>query len=64
MNLPTRADYERETAYGKGYLCYTFAEHPGSQVPKRCPYEKGTKAYLDFMRGVRQAVLDAQDSEE
>jgi hypothetical protein len=62
--IPTRAAYDRATPYAKGYMCYTYAEHPNSEIPRRCPYVDGTEGYLEFYRGVQQAVLDAQDSEE
>jgi hypothetical protein len=64
VKTPTRQDYDRASPRGKGYLCYTFAEHPGSQIPRRCPYAKGTEERAEFQRGEQQAMLDAQDSEE
>lgn len=62
--LPTRADYDKESPRGKGYMTYMFAEWPGSEIPKGCPYKVGTKEYEQWCEGQNAAVLHAQDSEE
>jgi len=61
---PIRADYDAASPRGKGYLEYTYSAWPNSEVPKGCPFEKGTTDYLEFHRGQQEAVLAAQDSEE
>lgn len=62
--LPTRADYDAASPRGKGYLSYTFAEWPGSKIPKTCPFKVGTREHQQWCDGQNAAVLDAQDSEE
>lgn len=61
---PTRADYDSASPRGKGYLEYTYSAWPNSEIPKGCPFEKGTKERTEFEAGQQAAVLAAQDSEE
>jgi hypothetical protein len=63
-NPPTRADYDAATPRGKGFLEYTYSEWPGSEVPKGCPFEPGTKEQAEFLSGQDAAMLAAQDSDE
>ena len=63
-NIPTKSQYDAASPWMKGYMSYMYAEHPGSTIPKTCPFEKGTQNVRDFERGQAAAVLDAQDSEE
>lgn len=62
--LPTRADYDKASPRGKGYLQYMWAEWPRSTIPKQCPFKVGTPEYAEYCRGQEAAMLDAQDSEE
>lgn len=57
-------DWDKATAFGKGYLSYTYSEWPGSTIPKKNPFQVGSRDYADFNRGSDVAMLDAQDSEE
>lgn len=63
-NPPTLADYEAASPRAKGYMSYMYAEWPGSEIPKRCPFKVGTKEYKQYCDGQNAAMLAAQDSEE
>jgi hypothetical protein len=61
---PTRANYDSASPRGKGFLEYTYSSWPNSEIPKGCPFAKGTPEHEQFQRGQDAAVLAAQDSEE
>lgn len=49
----------------QGYVLYMQASWPGSELAgQSCPYREGSPEHEQWKRGERQAVLDAQDSEE
>lgn len=62
--LPTRAEWDGASPYTQGYISYTYAAHPGSEIPEASPYGAGTPEHAEFERGQQAAVLAAQDSEE
>lgn len=60
---PTRSEFDAATPLEKGWLAYTWAQHPNSDIPEECPYPEGSQERADYMAGKAVAVLDAQDSE-
>lgn len=63
-DLPTLAQYEKATPYVKGFLSYTFSQWPGSTIPEKNPFDRGTVEASQFADGVHAATIAAQDSEE
>jgi hypothetical protein len=61
--MPTKTEYDKATPYVKGFMSYMFAKHPGSHIPERCPFKRGTKEWDEFQCGQMAGVLEAQDSE-
>lgn len=61
---PTRAEWDAASPYAQGYISYTYAAHPGSDIPADSPYSAGTPDHAEFERGQQAAVLAAQGSEE
>ena len=62
--IPTLDDWKAAPPAQRGYLTYMYADWPGSTIPKENPYPFGTENHEQFERGVRQAVLVAQDDDE
>lgn len=63
--LITLAEWQTLTPRQRGYVQYWQGEQPGSQLKDEVnPYEAGSKQWEDYEAGQREAVLDAQDSEE
>ena len=61
ITLPTRANYDAETPYGKGYLAYTFAAWPDSEIPEESPFQSGTVEQAEYERGLLRACIAAQE---
>lgn len=64
MKLLTADEYARLTPKQQGYATYMQAEIKGSRIPKKCPYEKGSRNADQFGEGQFIGVLEAQEGEE
>lgn len=62
--LPTKAEYDKTDPYEKGFMAYTYAKWPGSEIPEANPFERRTIEAKKFDDGVFAAMICAQDSEE
>jgi hypothetical protein len=62
----TLENFNKLSAYEKGYIIYMQAEHPGSELKdhQENPYPKSTREWEWFNDGQTRAMLEAQDSEE
>lgn len=56
--------YEVGTPFEKGCISYYYGEKFKPHIPLDNPYKKGTKKYIDWIRGANKAALLAQDDEE
>ena len=64
MRLMTRKEYNALTPEAKGYVSYMQAAWPGSKVPEKCPYPKGSSEHKMWTEGNFKAMLSVQDAEE
>lgn len=64
QKLTTPEAYNKMTPWQQGYVTYMEAAHPGSQIPKKCPYERGTKERERWDEGAQHTVLIAQDCDD
>ena len=62
--LPTKAEYDAAEPFAKGFMSYTFSAWPGSEIPARNPFKRGTAEAARFADGVHSATICAQDGEE
>jgi len=58
----TRKDYDALSPFGRGYVMYMQAEW-NKEIPKRCPYKRGTKQWDQFACGAGYAALLAQEED-
>ena len=59
----TRKEFDKLSPRSQGYVCYMQAAW-NKQIPKKCPYGKGTRAYDEWSRGEFDGVLEAQDCDD
>lgn len=62
--MPSKATYDKAEPYEKGFMAYTWAKWPNSQIPEDNPFSRGTVEAELFAQGWHAAILCAQDSEE
>lgn len=61
LKLITLSEWRELPSKTQGYVWYTQAELPGSELKDQVnPYLSGTCAYDDFVDGARRAIIEVQ----
>ena len=58
-----RKDYDALPPFGRGYVMQMQSGW-NPEIPKKCPYKRGTKQWEQFAFGAGYAVLLAQEVDE
>jgi hypothetical protein len=61
--MHTREMFNKLTPQAQGFMWYMEAQHPGSPLPRECPYQQGTEERRQWDEGVHQGILVAMDEE-
>ena len=62
--LLTLEEYNNLKPRWQGYACYMQAKLPGSPIPDKNPYPKGSQQAREWLEGAQEAVMEAQESDE
>jgi hypothetical protein len=57
-------EYNQLAPRAQGYACYMQAARPGSPIPDRNPYPKGSPRFQEWADGAFEAMIEVQDADE
>jgi hypothetical protein len=65
LHLITKAEYDTLKPYTQGYAVYWEGSQPASELRGLAnPYDDGTAAHAEWLRGYNAAALDAQEGDD